>query len=217
MKLFWKKLINKEKDMKISVIMASYLEDYISGPHKSATNREYKFVRAVDSYRRQSYHNSDLTIVSDGCSKTEKIYSDLYKDDPRIKLVVLPKQPQFSGRVRQAGIESSDGDLICYLDSDDMFGPSHLDIIAKNASGCDWYYYDDYLFDGKSQVRRDVKVEHCFIGTSSFCHNRSINLAWKDGYGHDWDTIKLISHRSHKKIETPEYLVCHVTGLNIDY
>jgi glycosyltransferase involved in cell wall biosynthesis len=198
--------------------MPSYLEVYTSGVHKSADNREYKFIRAVDSFLRQSYNDSELIIVADGCSKTSKIYNDLYINEEQIKLVQIKKQPPFSGYVRQCGIKQSSGDIICYLDSDDIIGENHLDIISNGIDNeNDWFYYDDYLFDGFERNLRSVKVEHCYIGTSSFCHKKDINLKWLDGYGHDWLTISTILNKKNKKIKTPEYYVCHVSGLGINY
>lgn len=198
--------------------MASYLEDYMTGVHKSADNREYKFIRAVDSYLRQKYDDSELIIVSDGCSRTSKIYNDLYINEDRIILVQISKQLNFSGYVRQCGIRQSTGDVICYLDSDDMFGENHLSILSEEIDmENDWFYYDDYLFNGFDKKVRDVKVESCYIGTSSFCHKSSIDLNWMNGYGHDWLTISNINLLKNKKIKTPEYFVCHVSGLGINY
>lgn len=201
----------------ISVIMASYLEEYSFGVHSSADNREYKFIRAVDSYLRQTYEDSELIIVSDGCSKTSKIYNELYMNEDKIKLVQIKKQDMFSGYVRQCGLKQSSGDVICYLDTDDIIGENHLSIISKEINKYDWFYYDDYLFDGFEKKIRSVKVEHCHIGTSSFCHKRNIELNWANGYGHDWLTISNIIKLKNKKIKTPEYFVCHVPGLEINY
>ena len=204
--------------MKISVVMASYLDDYSSGSHNSADNREYKFIRSVDSYLRQNYDDSELIIVSDGCSKTSKIYNDLYMNEDKIKLVQIKKQEIFSGYVRQCGIKQSSGDVICYLDSDDILGENHLNIISQEIDNeNDWFFYDDYLFDGFEKKIRSVKVESCYIGTSSFCHKRNIELKWMNGYGHDWLTISNIIKLKNKKIKTPEYFVCHVSGLGINY
>ena len=197
--------------------MPSYLNEYVEGPHKSASNREYKFTRAVDSYLGQTYPDSELIIVSDGCQKTIKIFNETYNGCPNLKLVQIEKQSNFSGQVRQAGLRVATGELVCYLDSDDMLGPDHLVTISNNANDGDWFYYDDYLFDGTKKILREVRPEQCYIGTSSFCHRVDVNLIWQNGYGHDWHTIKTILNRKHKKIATPEYLVCHVAGLNIDY
>lgn len=203
--------------MRISVIMASYLEDYTSGPHKSASNREFKFRRAVDSFLNQTFKDAELIIVSDGCIKTSTIVKNEYLQHSSIKLIELEKQPMFSGNVRQTGLNNASGTIVCYLDSDDYFGKNHLSIINKfNDKMYDWCYYDDYLFDGSKATIRPVKPEHCYIGTSSICHKRNSPFKWEDGYGHDWRSIEKIINLKKYKLQTPEYMVCHVHGLKID-
>ena len=199
---------------KISVVMASYLSEYETVHFKCASDRETKFVRAVESFLNQSYTNCELIVVSDGCSKTVSILKSKYPDkllSGKIKLVELDKQPLFSGKVRQAGVLAATGDLICYLDSDDMIGPEHLSAINDNFAGS-WVYYDDYLYDGTTRTPRGVQVSINCIGTSAFCHSKEINLVWQDGYGHDWKTISVIADLNPIKIHGPEYLVCHVPG-----
>lgn len=203
--------------MRISVIMASYLNEYVSGPHKSATNREFKFRRAVNSYLTQTFKDSELIIVSDGCEKTIRIYNDEYSNYPSIRLIQIEKQPLFSGNVRQVGLNNARGQIICYLDTDDFFGQNHLEIINKfDDKNYDWCYYDDYIFDGKNKKLRIVKPQHCYIGTSSFCHKKNCPFKWEDGYGHDWKSIQKILNLKYYKLETPEYIVCHIHGLKID-
>ena len=68
---------------KVSVIMASFLLPYPG----SATNRDKKFVRAVNSFKKQTYQNKELIIVSDGCSLTVELYNKFFKNDSNIKLI----------------------------------------------------------------------------------------------------------------------------------
>lgn len=207
--------------MKISVIMPSYLGEYVVNSNRCATNREFKLQRAIDSFLLQKHQDSELIIVSDGCEKTANIVNENYKsfiDSEKIKLFHMQKQPHFSGLIRAKGLRKTTGDLICYLDSDDMIGPYHLEVMEIYYDrSVAWMYYDDFLYDGNKKTRREVTPKPGRIGTSSFCHLRTTPVEWQSGYGHDWATIeKLFNHR-HGKMNTPEYLVCHMSAINLDF
>jgi glycosyltransferase involved in cell wall biosynthesis len=202
--------------MKISVICASYLGDYLG----AAKNREKKYIRAVNSFINQTYDNKELIIVSDGCEKTKKIYEENWTNNKNIKLVMIPKQSILSGNVRNAGLMLADGDIITYLDNDDVIGKTHLQTIVEQFDK-DWVYYDDYLvLDNtfKNFEKRWVQPKYGKIGTSSISHMNPKNcdllkdLKWSDGYGHDYMfVLSLIqSGTEFKKLnKNPQYLVCH--------
>lgn len=207
--------------MMISVVMPSFLGDYKIGENKSASDREFKLERAIDSFLMQIHRDSELIIVSDGCEKTYELVNSKYEKfltEEKIKIFKIDKQPLFSGRVRAEGLLHIRGDLVCYLDSDDMFGPFHLDSMNRNYDpNAEWMYYDDFLYDGKIKKIRTVTPENCRIGTSSFCHSSALPVSWQDGYGHDWKTISKLLKNKHRKMPTPEYLVCHLSAINLDF
>jgi glycosyltransferase involved in cell wall biosynthesis len=196
---------------RITVIMASYLDHYTSGGFEAASNREFKFRRAVNSFLDQTFKSAELIIVSDGCEKTSKITREKYSNFSAVRLIELPKQPLFSGTVRQAGLTQSTGEIVCYLDSDDYFGSTHLEILSGfKDSEYVWCYYDDYIFNGEKKWKRTVEPKANRIGTSSICHRRACSFQWADGYGHDWTSISHILKEKHYKIDTPDYVVCHL-------
>jgi len=207
--------------MKISVIMPSYLEDYLihvgTVQVKSAVNRDGKFIRAVNSFVDQEYKDCELIIVSDGCKKTVKLYEKHFSKYQNIKLKKTPKQSMFSGKVRQKGIENATGEWIVYLDSDDVIGTKHLSTIVRQLrSSYKWVYYNDYLMPaGNILFERNIQPILGRIGTSCFSHRKDLNLVWQNGYNHDWATIqKYLLHESHSKIKTCEYYVCHFAGMD---
>ena len=143
---------------KVSVVMASYLGNY---PGR-ATNPEQKFMRAVKSFLTQTYENKELIIVSDGCDVTERLYDFNFKKFDNIEFVKIEKQPTYSGDCRNAGLEIATGDIVTYLDNDDVLGKKHLEIImSQMKDDLDFVYYDDYLFEGTGQLGRSSlrKVE----------------------------------------------------------
>lgn len=130
--------------MKISVIMQVYLGDY---PH-SRSLPKLKFVRAVNSFLNQTHNDKELIIVSDNCYITDKIYRLLYENEKEIKYIFVNRDEKddfgkmyettndnktitYRGICRQKGIEISTGDIITYLDSDDIILPNHLNSIHQ--------------------------------------------------------------------------------------
>lgn len=198
---------------KVSVIMASYLLNYPG----AATNRDKKFVRAVNSFKKQTYQNKELIIVSDGCPLTVELYNRFFNNDDNIKLIQIPKQELYSGEMRNVAFKIADGDIISYLDSDDILGKNHLQIIVDgfDLDKYDMVYYDDLLtLDStfKRFYNRIVEPRWASIGTSSISHKKDINVSWSTGYGHDFIFMMKIASAGlrFKKLESgSEYIVCH--------
>ena len=134
----FKKTSKTNKDLKISVVMQSYLGDYPG----SRTEPERKFVRAVNSFLNQTNKNSELIIVSDGCKITEKLYKENFLDNDRIKFKLCENKGQkmyekssemihYVGEPRQHGVDMSSGDIITYMDSDDILTNLYLEKIIE--------------------------------------------------------------------------------------
>ena len=199
---------------KVSVIMASYLLLYPG----SASNRDKKFIRAVNSFKKQKYENKELIIVADGCPLTVELFNRYFSNEPNIKLIQIPKQPLYSGEMRNVAFNIANGDIISYLDSDDVLGPNHLQIIVDGFDdSVDFIFYNDLMvLDNtfKKFYLRIVEPRWASIGTSSISHKNLPELrgCWTDGYGHDWFfLLKMVSMGlKFKKLEkNSEYLVCH--------
>lgn len=200
---------------KVSVIMASYLGEY---PGRSS-NPDKKYMRAVKSFLSQTYQNKELIIVADGCDLTEKIYNEHFSKFDNIKLIKIPKQPIYGGNTRNAGLNIATGEIISYLDNDDVIGKNHLEIIMSQfTDDVDLVYYDDYLVmspDFKKLHQRLNETRYGSIGTSSISHKNVDYLKWTDGYGHDWVFIMcaIVRGMQFKKLEkAPQYLVAHWGG-----
>lgn len=206
---------------KVSVIMASYLLSYPG----SRSEPDRKFIRAVNSFKKQTYQNKELIIVSDGCPLTIQLYNRFFSNDINIKLLQIPKQQLYSGEMRNVALEESDGDIISYLDTDDVLGPNHLEIIVEqfDLDSFGFVYYNDYLtLDAtfKKLHLRIVEPRWASIGTSSISHKnlKELKGCWSVGYGHDFlFMFKLASiGLKFKKLEKmPQYIVSHY--LNADY
>lgn len=198
--------------MKIGVVMAVYLGKYDG----AATNREFKFLRAVRSFLDQPYINKELIIVSDGCDMAEALYRNHFSNYPEIKFTKIKKQPLLAGIVRNTGIAMSVADIISYLDSDDILFGDHLSDIVHKFSFSDWVYFNDYvaLDAGLEKKRmRGAAIEYGCIGTSAIAHRRPIDVKWTDGYSHDWKFVTDLNEKypnGKNHITATGYCVCHV-------
>ena len=83
--------------MKFTVIMASLLSDYPG----SATGKDKKLIRAIQSVLSQTYQNFELIVVADGCSLTEFIVKKNFTDK-RLKLIRVERKELFSNIPRNA-------------------------------------------------------------------------------------------------------------------
>lgn len=198
---------------KVSVIMASYLLPYPGCRSES----DKKFIRAVNSFKKQTYQNKELVIVSDGCPLTVDLYNRYFSNESNIKLLQINKQQLYSGEMRNVALDLVDGDIISYLDTDDILGPKHLEIIVNqfDMNEYDWVFYNDYMTLDATFKRlhlRTVEPRWASIGTSSVSHKNGLDIKWKSGYGHDFMFVLKMASMGlrFKKLEKmPEYIVCH--------
>lgn len=196
--------------------MPSYLGEY----EGSASDREDKFVRAVNSFLANSYKNKELIIVSDACKITDRIVHDKFSREilsGKIRYFkTWMKQKKFSGKVRSKGIQKANGEVILYLDTDDMYGEKHIESVVSQMESLDldWCYFNDYLNTPEGLMTKNVDLFHGSIGTSSIAHRNKKTLDWKgcNGYGHDWTFIeKLIkSSNNYEKVYGASYIICHI-------
>jgi len=201
---------------KVSVVMASYLGEY----EGCADNRDDKFIRAINSFLGNDYKNSELIVIGDCCEKTESILKEVYTQElltEKIRFYNFPKKQElFSGIIRSRGIDYANGDIICYLDTDDMIGESHLTSIVEqmDAENLDWCYYNDYIMAEKGLVAKEVELTHGSIGTSSIAHKNVNGLRWGNcnGYGHDYKFVRKLEVWSdnYAKIFGCTYIICHI-------
>lgn len=106
-----------EKDL-ISVIVPVY-------------NIERYLPRCIDSILDQTYKNWEAIFINDGSTDNSLIILEKYKKrDERIK--IIDKKNAGSGAARNDGIESSKGEYIAFLDSDDWYEKNFLEKLYNN-------------------------------------------------------------------------------------
>ena len=97
---------------KVSIIMPTW-------------NRAAYIMESVESILSQTYKNWQLIIVDDGSTdNTEELISKI--KDSRVQFYKAGKIG-LGIRLKNIGIEKSDGELIAFMDSDDILAPSKLE------------------------------------------------------------------------------------------
>ena len=194
---------------KISIIMPSYLGLYPG----CANGRVFKLHRAVESVLSQIHTDWELIVIADGCAET--IHEISKYSDKRIKSYIIPKQTGF-GIQRSTGVKQATGSVICYLDSDDVFSPLHLDFIAENIGDYDWIWFNHYENRNDKVILKKVDINKPFNnGTCNVAHRNRV--MWQSTkYGND-DLIFINSLKSDSKnytfVGNGYYLVCHKSKL----
>jgi len=90
-------------------------------------NRAGFLTTSVTSVLQQTFTDFELLCVDDGSTDSSvNVIKDLAKTDNRIRLIEL-KQNEGRCVARNTGIELARADWICFLDSDDIFYPNHLE------------------------------------------------------------------------------------------
>ncbi|MEK9165240.1 MAG: glycosyltransferase family A protein [Patescibacteria group bacterium] len=110
--------------VKISIITSTYNE--------YAKNQ---LQQAVSSILRQTYQNWELIIVGDCAPDADQINQFLTKiGDNRIKFINLTKRAGIGspGTIPKIeGVKLAKGELLCFLDADNLYFPKHLELCAK--------------------------------------------------------------------------------------
>lgn len=89
-------------------------------------NRRRWIGECLDSVRAQTYARVE-TLVIDDCSTDST--AEWLRSDPRYQFAQVHVQPKNGGAslARNAGIELARGELIAFIDSDDLLAPTHVE------------------------------------------------------------------------------------------
>jgi hypothetical protein len=126
-----------------------------------AHNSQRTLGSCVQSVLRQTESDLELIIVDDG-STDDTLQVARASTDPRVSVT-----SQASGGVsaaRNAGVRAASGDVVCFLDSDDLLLPHYLQSVRSVFAadpGVDFVYTDAWTFDDRSRrVRRHTTAHY---------------------------------------------------------
>ncbi|MEA5449342.1 glycosyltransferase [Leptolyngbya sp. CCNP1308] len=117
---------------------------------------------AVDSALNQSYNPLEIIIVDDGSTDNSREVIATYEQN--VKLVLKENGGQASALNR--GFSESNGEIICFLDADDIFKPRKIETIVekfKSYPEADWLFHS-LLFFAESNSLNDSEPSPNFSG-----------------------------------------------------
>lgn len=150
---------------------------------------------AIESALHQTYSNVEVIVVDDGSTDNSREIIKSYGD----KIIPILKQNGGQASAFNAGFAASQGEIICFLDSDDVFQPSKveevvqgflsnpdsnwcfhgLDFFGKNAENSTQVNHKS--FSSKCDLRADIqrgklknKLPIAGIATSGTCFKSSL-------------------------------------------
>ncbi len=137
------------------------VENYLVSVVIPTYKRSDMLPRAIASVLAQTYTKVQVVVVDDNNPDTEwrsatSKMMEQYAGDVRVKYVCHEKN--MNGSVaRNTGIESADGEIVCFLDDDDWFLPTKIEKQVKflienpeyHAVYCGWRRKNSDFLDGK--------------------------------------------------------------------
>jgi glycosyltransferase involved in cell wall biosynthesis len=117
-----------------------------------AHDEEEFLADAAGSVLGQTWKDLELIVVNDGSEdRTAELADSLARKDARVR-VLHRKVAGGLSSARNAGIAAAAGELICFLDADDILLPDKLErqvTFLDRFPGCDLVFSDWYVGDGK--------------------------------------------------------------------
>lgn len=172
---------------KVSVIIPVYnVEDYLT--------------KCLESVINQTYSNLEIILVDDGSTdSSRKICDEFALKDNRIQ--VIHKENGGLSSARNAALQISTGEYICFVDSDDFIAENLIsESVAKlEETNSDVCMFSHFTTDGKSEnmqylpLEKDVYEKEdirkiiipLFIGQKSANENPLLGFVWRQVFRRD--------------------------------
>lgn len=91
-------------------------------------NRDKFISKAIDNVLNQTFDNWELIIIDDGSTDNTRTIVSNYSD---ARINYFYQKNQERSAARNHGIKVSKGEWVCFLDSDDIYLPNHLEVFFK--------------------------------------------------------------------------------------
>lgn len=147
--------------------------------------------KAIDSVLNQTYPHIEIIVVDDGSTDNSSDIITNYKD----QIVPILKENGGQASALNAGFAASKGDIICFLDADDIFVPEKVQKVVNvfsSSQDISWCFHRIKLIDANTgafirlsqesssrecDFRSDIrkgKISFTSPPTSGLCFTRSL-------------------------------------------
>ena len=122
-------------------------------------NVEKYLENCLKSIVEQTYRDFELIVVDDGSSDKSVDIANNYLKDKDIKWSLIKKENGGQSSARNAGLRAAKGELISYIDSDDVISPEFLSELVKvlkddcDFSFCGFEYIKTQNIDKRSEKK----------------------------------------------------------------
>lgn len=99
-------------------------------------NRERTISTCIESVLKVNYDNFELILIDDGSTDSTRSICQHYVDQYS-NVILFCQENKGVSAARNKGIELAKGKWITFLDSDDAFLPSHMEIVRKESTNAD--------------------------------------------------------------------------------
>lgn len=146
------------------------------------THNSNKYINeCISSLINQTYKNLEIIVVDDG-STDDTLEIIKTKKDKRIK-IINTKKHIFTGIARNIGIDESNGDYICFLDSDDIFLPDKIEKQLKymednklNFTYTNFIYLNENNKKHYAKLPKKLDYNHSLKNTSILTSTVMLNM-----------------------------------------
>ena len=144
-----------EKPPKVSIVIPAY-------------NSAKYICEALDSVIAQRFRDYEIIVVNDG--SPDKVQLELAIRMRREDLIYIRQRNAGAGAARNTAIENARGDIIAFLDADDVWLPDFLSsqLVFLERHGYDMVYCDAVLFGPHSAYRRTFMETAPSVGEADF-------------------------------------------------
>lgn len=163
-------------------------------------NVEKYLKECIESLINQTYKNIEILLIDDGSTDNSKSICDNYSKKYEFIYTIHKKNGGLSS-ARNLGIETSKGDYLCFVDSDDFVSKDYVESMLNNLvkhsvliSACGMCHYYD---NGRIEEYNFQNIDQIFIGDDAQIY---LNVL---GYYNVSAANKLFSRDLFKSIKFP--------------